>query len=124
MTNRITVCHLKIDEDSTVNPETSEEEWPHGLTKEGYLQFLLNHNGSMMINVIEMLNTGTHPEEILGFVSYATEDEGFKSEILNVTKAGLNGEMKRFDSIDGQSPAAFDNENVVDFPGVKKETVH
>lgn len=126
MTNKLSIVHLKIDEDVKVNEETGEAEWPYGLNKEEYLQYLLNHTSSVLINVVNMLEQGLRPEVMMDFMAYSTEDEGFKQNVLKVTQAGLKEDYTSFNEIDGQSPEAFANDNVIDFPGPKtsKETVH
>lgn len=119
---KVTVVHLRLDEDQVENAETHELEWPHGFSKEDYLQYMLNFHGSLMINVMDLVQTNAHPSEIIGFVEYATQDQTFCDEVANATRAGIKGDLDGFETVDGETKEVRENENVVAFPG--KRTLH
>lgn len=120
---RVSIVHIETEGDAKVNEETGQEVYPYDLTKEEWLQFLLNHSSSIIINTMEMLEAGYPPQAILGTMLHSAEDEEYKQQVLKVTKMGLSGDMSDFDKVDGKSPAAAANDNVVDFPG-NKRTIH
>jgi len=104
--------------------DCSEDDIPEGFDKQSNLQLVLNHNASIVKNVYMLLSQGASTEEIAESMAELMTSKQVYEALKEATLAGLNKDMSQFHEVNGESKDSFENENVVDFPGTNRGTVH
>lgn len=104
--------------------EINEENCVEGFTVEETKQFLLNKYVGMLETWKHLVMSGEDNAEIVLAMMHYDHDPEIHEKLKEMTRQGLDGKTEIFDEINGQSQAAHNNDNVVDFPTPKSKTVH